>query len=138
MACRRAPQMKGSSLGTKITEEADLGLKIGHSKAFLKSEDVGQTLDLSIRGSRRELYIKLANMFDTKRAKMLNNALYQDEKLFWNFWKDEIVNILRYLGGSVKKYSDYKEVCLSYLGVLKQFNKRTSLYFVLYLEADWA
>ncbi|KAJ9689173.1 hypothetical protein PVL29_014701 [Vitis rotundifolia] len=77
-------------------------------------------------------------MFDTKRAKMLNNALYQDEKLFWNFWKDEIVNILRYLGGSVKKYSDYKEFCLSYLGVLKQFNKRTSLYFVLYLEADWA
>ena len=74
------------SLGTKITKEADLGLKIGHSKALLKSEDVGQTLDLSIRGSWRELYRKLAYVFDMERAKMLNNALNQDEKLVcWKF-----------------------------------------------------
>ena len=47
----------------------------------MKSKDVGRTLDLSICGSCRELYRKLANMFDMERAKMLNNALYQDEKL---------------------------------------------------------
>ena len=28
ISCRRAPQMKGFSLGTKITKEADLGLKM--------------------------------------------------------------------------------------------------------------
>ena len=56
---------------------------------------------------------------------------------FWNFWKDEIVNILEYLGGAIKKYVDYKEFCLNYLGVLKQPNKRTPLYLVLYPEADW-
>ena len=56
---------------------------------------------------------------------------------FWNFWKDEIVNILVYLGGAIKKYVDYKEFCLNYLGVLKQPNKRTPLYLVLNPEADW-
>eukprot|EP00261_Vitis_vinifera_P024442 XP_010656729.2 PREDICTED: uncharacterized protein LOC104880753 [Vitis vinifera] len=56
---------------------------------------------------------------------------------FWNFWKDEIVNILEYLGGAIKKYVDYKEFCLNYLGVLKQPNKRTPLYLVLNPEADW-
>ncbi|KAJ9705576.1 hypothetical protein PVL29_003576 [Vitis rotundifolia] len=84
MACRRAPQMKGSSLGTKITEEANLGLKIGHSKALLKSEDVGQTLDLSIRGSWRELYRKIGQ-------------------------HDEFVNLLGYLNGAIRKYADYKK-----------------------------
>ncbi|KAL6350209.1 hypothetical protein AAG906_004152 [Vitis piasezkii] len=56
---------------------------------------------------------------------------------FWNLWKDEIVNILEYLGGAIKKYVDYKEFCLNYLGVLKQPNKRTPLYLVLNPEADW-
>ncbi|KAJ9709599.1 hypothetical protein PVL29_001196 [Vitis rotundifolia] len=56
---------------------------------------------------------------------------------FWNFWKDEIVNMLGYLNGAAKKYVDYKEFCLNYMGVLKQSNKRTPLYLVLYPEADW-
>ena len=47
------------------------------------------------------------------------------------------MNILRYLDGAVKKYLDYKELCLNHLDVLKQSNKRTPLYFVLFLEADW-
>ncbi|KAJ9672677.1 hypothetical protein PVL29_026052 [Vitis rotundifolia] len=56
--------------------------------------------------------------------------------MFWNFWKDEVVNLLGYLNGAIRKYADYKKFCLNYLGMLKQSNYRTPLYFVLYLEAD--
>ena len=47
------------------------------------------------------------------------------------------MNILGYLDGAVRKYVDYKEFYLNYLGMLKQSNKRTSLYLMLYPEADW-
>ena len=47
------------------------------------------------------------------------------------------MNKLGYLDGAVKKCMDYKEFCLNYLGVLKQSNKRTPLYLVLYPEVDW-
>ena len=50
-----------------ITKEADPGLKIGHNKALLKLEDVGQTLALPMRGLWRELYKELANVFDMER-----------------------------------------------------------------------
>ncbi|KAJ9709678.1 hypothetical protein PVL29_001249 [Vitis rotundifolia] len=173
MACRRAPQMKGSSLGTKITEEADLGLKIGHSKAFLKSEDFIRKEELIIKAKVNVetvskqlcgfIYTEVdilsheqSNLFELNqyfRSSQNNESVRarSEERVssnqfsietsvcfleVWNFWKDEIVNILRYLDGSVKKYLDYKELCLNYLGVLKQFNKQT-LYFVLYPEADW-
>ncbi|WKA07578.1 hypothetical protein VitviT2T_025384 [Vitis vinifera] len=57
-------EQKSSSLGTKITKEADLGLKIGHSKALLKSEDVvanhSAIADLPSRSRRSRIPVLLA------------------------------------------------------------------------------
>lgn len=42
------------------------GLDAGHCKVFLESENVDQTLDLSLLGSYKELYKRLENMFEIK------------------------------------------------------------------------
>ncbi|KAK8496175.1 hypothetical protein V6N13_052117 [Hibiscus sabdariffa] len=57
----------------------ELCLDTSHCKVFLESENVGQTLDLSLLGSYEELYQKLANMFGMERSQMLGRVLYQDE-----------------------------------------------------------
>lgn len=59
-------------------QTTELGLDSGLCKVFMKSEDVGRTLDLSVLGSYEELYRRLANMFGIERPDMLSHVLYQD------------------------------------------------------------
>ncbi|CAK7326909.1 unnamed protein product [Dovyalis caffra] len=60
---------------------------------------------------------------------------------FWNFWKDKIVSILKYLGRlemqDVTEYSGYGEFCLNYLGVQRQLNNRNASYFLMNSDAQW-
>ncbi|XP_057979617.1 auxin response factor 16-like [Malania oleifera] len=63
----------------KNLQKTKLGLETGHCKVFMESEDVGQTLDLSVLGSYEELYRKLADMFGLGRAEMPSSVLYRDE-----------------------------------------------------------
>ncbi|KAK4356031.1 hypothetical protein RND71_025002 [Anisodus tanguticus] len=59
-------------------QKTEFGLDTGHCKVFMESEDVGQTLDLSVLGSYEELYKKLADMFGVGTSEMLSNVFYQD------------------------------------------------------------
>lgn len=54
------------------------GLDAGHCKVFLESENVGQTLDLSLLGSYEELYKRLENLFGFERSEMLSHVFYHD------------------------------------------------------------
>nr|XP_016442181.1 PREDICTED: auxin response factor 18-like [Nicotiana tabacum] len=57
---------------------SELNVEIGHCKVFIESEDVGQTLDLSVLGSYEALCKKLSNMFGIETSEVLNRVLYQD------------------------------------------------------------
>ncbi|KAM3753439.1 hypothetical protein ACB098_03G094400 [Castanea mollissima] len=60
---------------------------------------------------------------------------------FWNFWKDKIVNILKYLKcldiQDDNEYRSYGDFCLNYLGVRKQFYNLNAIYLLLNPDADW-
>jgi hypothetical protein len=60
---------------------------------------------------------------------------------FWNFWKDKIVNIFKYLKcvdtQDVNEYKSYGDFCLNYLGVRKQFHNLNAVYLLLKSDADW-
>lgn len=58
--------------------DLSLGLKKGHCKVFLESEDVGRTLDLSVLVSYEELYRRLVSLFGIERSDMLNHVIYED------------------------------------------------------------
>ncbi|KAG6517201.1 hypothetical protein ZIOFF_020581 [Zingiber officinale] len=57
---------------------SELGLKTGHCKVFIESDDVGRTLDLSIFGSYEELYGRLADMFGIEKTEMMSHVIYKD------------------------------------------------------------
>ncbi|KAL3582369.1 hypothetical protein D5086_016701 [Populus alba] len=72
----------------------------------------------------------------------LNNQVSAETLVyFWNFWKDKIVNIIKFLGRfemqDVTEYGDFGEFCLNYLGVKRQFNNLKAIYFLMILDAQW-
>ncbi|CAA2985123.1 auxin response factor 18-like [Olea europaea subsp. europaea] len=69
---------KSLSLWKPGCHAAKLGLDTGHCKVFLESEDVGQTLDLSVLGSYEELYKKLEHMFGIEKSEMVSRVFYRD------------------------------------------------------------
>ncbi|KAF3973230.1 hypothetical protein CMV_003339 [Castanea mollissima] len=60
---------------------------------------------------------------------------------FWNFWKDKILSILKYLRcldtQDVNEYRSYGDFCLNYLGVRRQFHNLNATYVLLNSDADW-
>ncbi|XP_030959972.1 uncharacterized protein LOC115981766 [Quercus lobata] len=60
---------------------------------------------------------------------------------FWNFWKDKILNIFKYLRcldtQDVNEYRSYGDFCLNYLGVRRQFQNRNAIYVLLNSDANW-
>lgn len=64
--------------GGKQVNTAELGIDTGHCKVFLETEDVGQTLDLSVVDSYEELYKKLAHMLGIESSEVMNSVLYND------------------------------------------------------------
>lgn len=58
-------------------QKSNVSLETSYCKVFIESGDVG-TLDLSVLGSYKELYGKLADMFGLKNSEMLRNVLYRD------------------------------------------------------------
>ncbi|XP_048231885.1 uncharacterized protein LOC8275336 isoform X1 [Ricinus communis] len=60
---------------------------------------------------------------------------------FWNFWKDNVVNIFKYLESlekrDVNECRSYEEFCLNYLGVRRQFNNLDAVYLLLVPNAYW-
>jgi hypothetical protein len=72
----------------------------------------------------------------------LNNQVSAETLVyFWNFWKDKIVNIFKFLGRlemqDVTEYGDFGEFCLNYLGVKRQFNNMNAIYFLMISDAQW-
>lgn len=59
-------------------QPTEYGMDTGLCKVFMDSDDVGQTIDLSVLGSYEDLYKRLANMFGLKKSEMLSHVLYQD------------------------------------------------------------
>nr|XP_043632981.1 auxin response factor 16-like [Erigeron canadensis] len=58
-------------------QRSEFGLKTGHCKIFMESEDVGRTLDLAAFRSYEDLDRKLADMFSVEKSVMLNNLIYR-------------------------------------------------------------
>ncbi|XP_075659796.1 uncharacterized protein LOC142629655 isoform X2 [Castanea sativa] len=60
---------------------------------------------------------------------------------FWNFWKDKILSIFKYLRcldtQDVNEYRSYGDFCLNYLGVRRQFHNLNAIYVLLNSDADW-
>ncbi|XP_041012062.1 uncharacterized protein LOC121255674 isoform X1 [Juglans microcarpa x Juglans regia] len=60
---------------------------------------------------------------------------------FWNFWKDHVVNIFKYLRSletqDFNEYKQYGDFCLNYLGVWRQFRELNAIYLLLNPGADW-
>ncbi|KAK2635965.1 hypothetical protein Ddye_030757 [Dipteronia dyeriana] len=62
---------------------------------------------------------------------------------FWNYWKDQIVHIfkfLEHLETHQYDYDCYGDFCLNYLGVLKQYKSQynqDSFYHLLKCDASW-
>ncbi|KAL6290724.1 hypothetical protein ACE6H2_008234 [Prunus campanulata] len=61
----------------KDHQKSNVSLDTSYCKVFIESGDVG-TLDLSVLGSYKELYGKLADMFGLQNSEMLRNVLYRD------------------------------------------------------------
>ncbi|KAG6655277.1 hypothetical protein CIPAW_05G204300 [Carya illinoinensis] len=60
---------------------------------------------------------------------------------FWNFWKDHVVNIFKYLRSletqDFNEYKHYGDFCLNYMGVWRQFCELNTIYLLLNPGADW-
>ncbi|TXG56681.1 hypothetical protein EZV62_017994 [Acer yangbiense] len=73
-----------------------------------------------------------------KRKVSIDTLVY-----FWNYWKDHIVNIFKFLGYLETHQYDidcYGDFCLNYLGVLKQCKSQYNLdsfYHLLKCDANW-
>ncbi|KAG6766037.1 hypothetical protein POTOM_030102 [Populus tomentosa] len=72
----------------------------------------------------------------------LNNKVSAETLVYiWNFWKDKIVSIFKFLGRlerqDVTEYGDVGEFCLNYLGVKRQFNNLNAIYFLMISDAQW-
>ncbi|KAL0539958.1 hypothetical protein IC582_024180 [Cucumis melo] len=72
----------------------------------------------------------------------LNQVSVQTLVYFWNFWKENVMNILEYLqlpGNQINgDYASYEQFCLDYLGVRKQLIYGNSIYHLVNPEAEWA
>ncbi|KAK0573666.1 hypothetical protein LWI29_011732 [Acer saccharum] len=93
--------------------------------------------------------------FEWEDGLILNPMKFSEEKIckrkvsigtmvyFWNYWKDQIVNIFKFLGHLETHrydYDCYGEFCLNYLGVLKQCKSQYNLdsfYHLLKCDANW-
>nr|TKR83593.1 uncharacterized protein D5086_0000263640 [Populus alba] len=72
----------------------------------------------------------------------LNNQVSAETLVYiWNFWKDKIVSIFKFLGRlerqDVTEYGDIGEFCLNYLGVKRQFNNLNAICFLMISDAQW-
>ncbi|KAG2708633.1 hypothetical protein I3760_05G201500 [Carya illinoinensis] len=60
---------------------------------------------------------------------------------FWNFWKDHVLNIFKYLRSletqDFNEYKQYGDFCLNYMGVWRQFRELNAIYILLNPGADW-
>ncbi|KAG2708641.1 hypothetical protein I3760_05G201900 [Carya illinoinensis] len=60
---------------------------------------------------------------------------------FWNFWKDHVLNIFKYLKSletqDFNEYKHYGDFCLNYMGVWRQFRELNAIYLLLNPSADW-
>ncbi|XP_035540340.1 uncharacterized protein LOC108992280 isoform X2 [Juglans regia] len=55
---------------------------------------------------------------------------------FWNFWKDHVVNIFKYLR-SLETQDLYGDFFLNYMGVWRQYHELNTIYLLLNPGADW-
>ncbi|KAK0573500.1 hypothetical protein LWI29_008983 [Acer saccharum] len=93
--------------------------------------------------------------FEWEDGLILNPMKFSEEKIckrkvsigtlvyFWNYWKDQMVNIFKFLGHLETHrydYDCYGDFCLNYLGVLKQCKLQynmDSFYHLLKCDANW-
>ncbi|KAG5240587.1 P-loop containing nucleoside triphosphate hydrolases superfamily [Salix suchowensis] len=73
----------------------------------------------------------------------LNNQVSAETLVyFWNFWKDMIVNVFKFLARlemqGVTEYREFGEFCLNYMGVKREFNNLNAIYFLMNSDAQWA
>lgn len=119
---RRHKSVRGEILSARKIIDIHLSLKV--DKYFFERELV---FDLS----------KHSEDVISKNLVSVESLVY-----FWNFWKDNIVHILEYLGcletQDASEFRYHGEFCLNFLGVWRQFNNLNPIYVLLSSAADWA
>ncbi|XP_042981758.1 uncharacterized protein LOC122311308 isoform X5 [Carya illinoinensis] len=80
--------------------------------------------------------IKHSNKMISRNQIFVETLVY-----FWNFWKDHVVNIFKYLRSletqDFNEYKQYGDFCLNYMGVWRQFRELNAIYLLLNPGADW-
>ncbi|XP_057950206.1 uncharacterized protein LOC131145129 isoform X2 [Malania oleifera] len=123
---------------------------------FLSPSQGNRSLSSDILSARKVLDFHLhsnCSKYDWEDEMVTDLSKYSEYKLSlnrisvgtmvysWNFWKERIVNIIKYLGcletQDISEYVEYEEFCLNYLGVQKRHNNVNTVYLILYPGADW-
>ncbi|XP_011025216.1 PREDICTED: uncharacterized protein LOC105126145 [Populus euphratica] len=121
VSSRRHSSIRGEILSARMI--LDLHLHLNTSKYWWENDLVSDLARLSERN-----FLK-------------NQVSAETLVYFWNFWKDKIVNIFKFLGRlemqDVSEYGDFGEFCLNYLGVKRQFNNLNTIYFLMISDAQW-
>ena len=133
-------------------EQSDLSITKEYLNASQRHNSVGgeiisarKILDAHLQSNSAKYVWQDYFVFDlTKHSEqMISRDQISVETLvyFWNFWKDKIVDILKYLKcldtQDVNEYRSYGDFCLNYLGVRRQFHNLNVIYVLLNSDADW-
>ncbi|KAJ6726124.1 MAMMARY TURMOR VIRUS RECEPTOR-like protein 1 2 MTVR1 2 [Salix purpurea] len=118
---RRHSSIRGEILSAR--KILDMHLHLNTSKYWWENDVVSDLARLSERN-------------------FLNNQVSAETLVyFWNFWKDKIVNIFKFLAcpemQGVTEYRDFGEFCLNYMGVKKEFKNLNAIYFLMNSDAQW-
>ncbi|KAJ6318514.1 hypothetical protein OIU76_013960 [Salix suchowensis] len=117
-----------------VHTEAEILLKSQHNLF-----EIHQILD----SSRRHSSIRVSDFARLSERNFLNNQVSAETLVyFWNFWKDMIVNVFKFLARlemqGVTEYREFGEFCLNYMGVKREFNNLNAIYFLMNSDAQWA
>ncbi|XP_065632688.1 uncharacterized protein LOC111996915 isoform X2 [Quercus suber] len=133
-------------------EQSDLSITKEYLNASQRHNSVGgeiisarKILDAHLQSNSAKYVWQDYFVFDlTKHSEEVisrNQISVETLFYFWNFWKDKILSIFKYLRcldtQDVNEYRSYGDFCLNYLGVRRQFHNLNAIYVLLNSDADW-
>ena len=144
VVCREADILSSEQSNLSITKKY-LNACQRHNSVGAETIAARKILDAHLQSNSSKYVWQDYVVFDlTKHSEqMISRDQISVETLvyFWNFWKDKIVNILKYLKcldiQDDDEYRSYGDFCLNYLGVQKQFYNLNAIYLLLNPDADW-
>jgi hypothetical protein len=133
-------------------EQSNLSITKKYLNASQRHKSVGgeiissrKILDAHLQSNSFKYVCQDHFVFDlTKHSEQMisrNQISVETLVYFWNFWKDKIVNMFKYLKCAdtqdVNEYRSYGDFCLKYMGVRKQFHNHNAEFLLLNSDAEW-